>query len=82
MPAESDVYFIQLGAILETARVSSNLCLKESKECGRALTMLETAIDVIKNGIENDYFNKESAEKLIERLKELKSKIEEKIETI
>ena len=80
MPAESDVYFIQLGSILETARVSSNLCLKENKECGRALTMIETAIDVIKNGIENDYFNKESAEKLIERLEELKNKIEERIE--
>jgi len=80
MPAESDVYFIQLGSILETVRVSSNLCLKENRECGRALTMLETAIDVIKNGIENDYFNRESAEKLIERLEELKSKIEEKIE--
>ena len=80
MHVESDIYFIQLGAILETARVSSNLCLKENKECGRALTMIETAIDVIRNGIENEYLNKESAEKLIERLQELKSKLEEKIE--
>jgi len=42
--------------------------------------MAKTAIDVIRNGIENDYLNKESAEKLIERLQELKSKIEERIE--
>jgi len=74
-----DLYFIELGAILETVRVSANSCLKNGKECGRALTMIETAIEVIKNGEDWNYIIPSAASKLRESLKELKSKIEEKI---
>jgi hypothetical protein len=75
----ADVYFMELGAILETVRVSYNRCLKSGKDCGRALTMIETAIDIIENGEKWNYIMPSAASKLKESLKELKAKIEEKI---